>query len=373
MGVCETNAQIMDLSKLIKSKKDKTEAFSRQLQNTKDSLLKVIDNKLYKSTSLDNIGMAIDNPYTYNFPIFYSGESMESLKRKSKELEKIKKRIEQDIIKKELELQRTDSIQKVNEIIKIEQERIADSLYLIRAAQTWEWLYDKKGKWEKVDRTYPKEEHYQVNSLFPQYQVINKNAYLNGKLVGVCHPTKNDKDQSEQDHLFRIDMINFLCQQDFLNNKYDIQKESSKTQEYIKAKLGLKKQSTPADSPVYKEMIANAQKFRIAQERLRKGEIDLNTYNRIKIKLGAKSTESVYQAMADSESPEINAGERYLEQLRDDNYPLIRSYTINRIDGTNFTYQFSNEKKEETLSVKVSFFVNENKEVRYKISSLQKK
>ena len=120
-------------------------------------------------------------------------------------------------------------------------------------------------------------------------------------------------------------------------------------------------------------MIANAQKFRIAQERLRKGEIDLNTYNRIKIKLGAKSTESVYQAMADSESPEINAGERYLEQLRDDNYPLIRSYTINRIDGTNFTYQFSNEKKEETLSVKVSFFVNENKEVRYKISSLQKK
>jgi len=168
-------------------------------------------------------------------------------------------------------------------------------------------------------------------------------------------------------------MINFLCQQDFLNNKYDIQKESSKTQEYIKAKLGLKKQSTPADSPVYKEMIANAQKFRIAQERLRKGEIDLNTYNRIKIKLGAKSTESVYQAMADSESPEINAGERYLEQLRDDNYPLIRSYTINRIDGTNFTYQLSNEKKEETLSVKVSFFVNENKEVRYKISSLQKK
>lgn len=130
MGVCKMNAQIMDLSKLIKSKKDKTEAFSRQLQNTKDSLLKVIDNKLYKSTSLDDIGMAIDNPYTYNFPIFYSGESMESLKRKSKELEKIKKRIEQDIIKKELELQRTDSIQKVNEIIKIEQERIADSLYL---------------------------------------------------------------------------------------------------------------------------------------------------------------------------------------------------------------------------------------------------
>ena len=55
MGVCKTNAQIMDLSKLIKSKKDKTEAFSRQLQNTKDSLLKVIDNKLYKSTSLDDI------------------------------------------------------------------------------------------------------------------------------------------------------------------------------------------------------------------------------------------------------------------------------------------------------------------------------
>ena len=71
MGVCKTNAQIMDLSKLIKSKKDKTEAFSRQLQNTKDSLLKVIDNKLYKTTSLDDIGMAIDNPYTYNFPIFY--------------------------------------------------------------------------------------------------------------------------------------------------------------------------------------------------------------------------------------------------------------------------------------------------------------
>ena len=55
MGVCKTNAQIMDLSKLIKSKKDKTEAFSRQLQNTKDSLLKVIDNKLYKSTSLSHI------------------------------------------------------------------------------------------------------------------------------------------------------------------------------------------------------------------------------------------------------------------------------------------------------------------------------
>lgn len=153
----------------------------------------------------------------------------------------------------------------------------------------------------------------------------------------------------------------FLCQQDFLNNKYEIQKESPKTQEYIKQKLGLKKQLEPTDSPVYKEMIANASKLRIAQERLRKGEIDLNTYNRIKTKLGAKFTGTVYQEMADSNSPEINAGKRYLEQLRTDNKSLIGEYTIQRIDGTNFTYQFRNNEGKKTFSVKVSFFVNEKK------------
>ena len=337
-GICKTSAQIVDLSKFVKAKKSKTEVFSQKLQNTRDSLLRIC--KIYKLED-----------FKYKFPTIYLGESMESLKAKSKEFEKIKVEIENAISKKELEQKRVDSIQKVNDAERIVQERIADSLYLIRAAQTWEWLHDKKGKWETIDRSYPKEEHYQVNSLFPQYQVIDQNAYLNGKLVGVCHPAKNNKK----------------------NNKYEIQKESPKTQEYIKQKLGLKKQLEPTDSPVYKEMIANASKLRIAQERLRKGEIDLNTYNRIKTKLGAKFTGTVYQEMADSNSPEINAGKRYLEQLRTDNKSLIGEYTIQRIDGTNFTYQFRNNEGKKTFSVKVSFFVNEKKNVLYTISSLQKK
>ena len=324
-GICKTSAQIVDLSKFVKAKKSKTEVFSQKLQNTRDSLLRIC--KIYKLED-----------FKYKFPTIY-----------------------------------LDSIQKVNDAERIVQERIADSLYLIRAAQTWEWLHDKKGKWETIDRSYPKEEHYQVNSLFPQYQVIDQNAYLNGKLVGVCHPAKNNKNNSEKERCFRIDVMTFLCQQDFLNNKYEIQKESPKTQEYIKQKLGLKKQLEPTDSPVYKEMIANASKLRIAQERLRKGEIDLNTYNRIKTKLGAKFTGTVYQEMADSNSPEINAGKRYLEQLRTDNKSLIGEYTIQRIDGTNFTYQFRNNEGKKTFSVKVSFFVNEKKNVLYTISSLQKK
>ena len=394
-GICKTSAQIVDLSKFVKAKKSKTEVFSQKLQNTRDSLLRIC--KIYKLED-----------FKYKFPTIYLGESMESLKAKSKEFEKIKVEIENAISKKELEQKRVDSIQKVNDAERIVQERIADSLYLIRAAQTWEWLHDKKGKWETIDRSYPKEEHYQVNSLFPQYQVIDQNAYLkgkwetidrsypkeehyqvnslfpqyqvidqnaylNGKLVGVCHPAKNNKNNSEKERCFRIDVMTFLCQQDFLNNKYEIQKESPKTQEYIKQKLGLKKQLEPTDSPVYKEMIANASKLRIAQERLRKGEIDLNTYNRIKTKLGAKFTGTVYQEMADSNSPEINAGKRYLEQLRTDNKSLIGEYTIQRIDGTNFTYQFRNNEGKKTFSVKVSFFVNEKKNVLYTISSLQKK
>ena len=95
--------------------------------------------------------------------------------------------------------------------------------------------------------------------------------------------------------------------------------------------------------------------------------------NRIKTKLGAKFTGTVYQEMADSNSPEINAGKRYLEQLRTDNKSLIGEYTIQRIDGTNFTYQFRNNEGKKTFSVKVSFFVNEKKNVLYTISSLQKK
>ena len=133
-------------------------------------------------------------------------------------------------------------------------------------------------------------------------------------------------------------------------------KESPKTQEYIKQKLGLKKQLEPTDSPVYKEMIANASKLRIAQERLRKGEIDLNTYNRIKTKLGAKFTGTVYQEMADSNSPEINAGKRYLEQLRTDNKSLIGEYTIQRIDGTNFTYQFRNNEGKKMFYIQFLHF-----------------
>ena len=117
----------------------------------------------------------------------------------------------------------------------------------------------------------------------------------------------------------------------------------------------------------------NGCNYYIAQERLRKGEIDLNTYNRIKTKLGARFTGTVYQEMADSNSPEINAGKRYLEQLRADNNPLIGEYTIQRIDGTSFIYQFRNNEGEETFSVKVSYFVNEKKNVLYAISSLQKK
>lgn len=357
-GICKTSAQIIDLSKVIKSKKNKTEVFSQKLQNTKDSLLRIC--KIHQLEDFD-----------YKFPTIYLGESMESLKAKSKEYEKIKVEIENAISKKESEQKRADSIQKVNDAARIVQKRIADSLYLVRAAQTWEWLYDKKGKWETINRSYPKEEHYQVNALFPQYQVIDQNAYLNGELVGICDPTKNNN--SEKEHSFRIDVMTFLCQQDFLNNKYEIQKESSKTQEYIKQKLGLKKQPEPTDSPVYKELIANASKLRIAQERLRKGEIDLNTYNRLETKLGAKFTGTVYQEMADSNSPEIKTGKRYLEQLRNDNTPLIGEYTIQRIDGTNFTYQFHDNEGKETFSVKVSFYVNDTKNISYTISSLQKK
>ena len=54
-------------------------------------------------------------------------------------------------------------------------------------------------------------------------------------------------------------------------------------------------------------------------------------------------------------------GKRYLEQLRTDNKSLIGEYTIQRIDGTNFTYQFRNNEGKKTFSVKVSFFVNEKK------------
>ena len=169
-GICKTSAQIVDLSKFVKAKKSKTEVFSQKLQNTRDSLLRIC--KIYKLED-----------FKYKFPTIYLGESMESLKAKSKEFEKIKVEIENAISKKELEQKRVDSIQKVNDAERIVQERIADSLYLIRAAQTWEWLHDKKGKWETIDRSYPKEEHYQVNTLFPQYQVIDQNAYLNGKLV----------------------------------------------------------------------------------------------------------------------------------------------------------------------------------------------
>ena len=52
---------------------------------------------------------------------------------------------------------------------------------------------------------------------------------------------------------------------------------------------------------------------------------------------------------------------RYLEQLCADNNPLIGEYTTQRIDGTNFTYQFHNNEGKETFSVKVAFFVNEKK------------
>ena len=214
-----------------------------------------------------------------------------------------------------------------------------------------------------------------LNQNMQQLQdVLHKNMLTNGEL----QRQKFDMMARQQESLIkstekRLDDMTFLCQQDFLNNKYEIQKESPKTQEYIKQKLGLKKQLEPTDSPVYKEMIANASKLRIAQERLRKGEIDLNTYNRIKTKLGAKFTGTVYQEMADSNSPEINAGKRYLEQLRTDNKSLIGEYTIQRIDGTNFTYQFRNNEGKKTFSVKVSFFVNEKKNVLYTISSLQKK
>ena len=157
-GVCKTSAQIVDLSKFVKAKKNKTEVFSQKLQNTRDSLLRIC--KIHKLED-----------FKYKFPTIYLGESMESLKAKSKEFEKIKVEIENAISKKELEQKSAD-----NDAARIVQERTADSLYLIRAAQTWEWLHDKKGKWETIDRSYPKEEHYQVNSLFPQYQVIDQNA-----------------------------------------------------------------------------------------------------------------------------------------------------------------------------------------------------
>lgn len=373
IGICKISAQSVDLFKSFRSKKEKAELFSQQLQHTKDSLLRIIDSKLYKARSLEDIDL--DNleqdGFEYKFPTIHPNESMESLKRKSRELDKIKKEIEQALIKKEIEQAKADSIQKVNDAARIAQERIADSLYLIRAAQTWEWLYDKKGKWETIDRSYPKEEHYKVNSLFPQYQVIDMNAYLNGELVGVCDPNKNNKDKGEQDYQFRERMMKFLCQQDYLSNKYNIKKEPAKTQEYIKLKLGLIDEIQPQQSPILKNMITNAAKLQAAKEKLQKGEISIETYNKLKSKLEANTSKSVFKAMSENESSEIEAGKRYLEQLKDDNSPHIKSYIIKRIDGTNFTYLFSNEKGEETLSVKVSFFVNDKKEVHYKISSLQ--
>ena len=76
-GICKTSAQIVDLSKFVKAKKSKTEVFSQKLQNTRDSLLRIC--KIYKLED-----------FKYKFPTIYLGESMESLKAKSKEFEKIK-------------------------------------------------------------------------------------------------------------------------------------------------------------------------------------------------------------------------------------------------------------------------------------------
>ena len=89
-GICNTSAQIVDLSKFVKAKKSKTEVFSQKLQNTRDSLLRIC--KIYKLED-----------FKYKFPTIYLGESMESLKAKSKEFEKIKVEIENAISKKELE------------------------------------------------------------------------------------------------------------------------------------------------------------------------------------------------------------------------------------------------------------------------------
>lgn len=74
-GICKTSAQIVDLSKFVKAKKSKTEVFSQKLQNTRDSLLRIC--KIYKLED-----------FKYKFPTIYLGESMESLKAKSKEFEK---------------------------------------------------------------------------------------------------------------------------------------------------------------------------------------------------------------------------------------------------------------------------------------------
>lgn len=357
--ICKTNAQIVDLSIFSDIKKARTESFSKKLQHMKDSLAHICN--IYELED-----------FKYKLPTIYLGESMKSLKTKSKEFEKIGKEIEDAIKDRAFSQRRADSIRQVKESERIAQKKIADSLYLIQAATTWEWLHDNKGKWEEVNRIYPKEEHYKVNTLFPKYHVIDNNAYLDGKLVGVCIPTKNNKDQTAQDNHFRKRMMNFLCQQDFLNNKYNIQKESPKTLEYIKVELGLKKKLNPSDSPVLKEIVSNANKLKLAQERLRKGEISLETYRRLKTKLGANTSNSVMQTMSESESPEIKAGKSFLEQLHNDNLPLINKYTIKRIDGTNFIYSFSNSEGEKTLSVQVSFFINKEEKIEYTISSIQK-
>ena len=337
VGICTTSAQIIDFSGVFSSKKVK--AFSQQLQYRQDSLKQVC--------YANNL-----NERRYDFPTFSEYDGMGSLKKKAKKLEEIKIMIEKDIARYELEEKKNDSIQ-----------RVQDSLYLIRAAKTWEWLNDGKGEWKTIDRSYPKEEHYQVNSLFPQYKVINGNAYLDGKFVAIGNPIRGDK------YEFREIVIKFLCQQDFLNNKYDIQTSSSPTKEYIKWQLGLREKPSPVKEAASKE---NAKKLRIAQQRLQAGEISQDTYNRLKAKLSSGGTKT-QPVIAEVGSPEREEGERYLKQLRNDYYSIMYQCSIQRIDGTNFIYQYQDINNKDTLSVQVSYHIDEKNVIQCKFSTLQKK
>lgn len=227
----------------------------------------------------------------------------------------------------------------------------------------WEWANDKY-KLQSVNKSYPVRIDYYASEAHPEYAVKEEAIFTtDGKLVRVktCL-SSSDAIRNAQWMMYR---------EDYEANKYNIKSKPAKTQEYLKAELGISSKGLDKAKKDTKEFFSEFYKATGAEMRMRVANMsgDKKAYKKAKQDY-KKSTDAAANSFFGMMIGNIDDdGYRFIEQLKKDHYNLCAhgAYYIERVDDVTFHLKYISPETQETLTYEVTFVQTKPFEVASKV------
>ena len=197
----------------------------------------------------------------------------------------------------------------------------------------WEWMDSEEFEVEEI--FFPERFSYNVHPSHPEYRLV-KDHLFNEK-GGLVRAGNIVDDHWDFFSIYDV-LMNVFCKQDFLKNKYDINRSDKQTLEALKMQFGI----TDGLDERYKKNIEIYKASALAMG-FASRDNDVDGYLKAKRAYDA-SRKVVLEYAYKFHTPQAD---NYIEQLRSDHKNDLRYlYKIERIDNTTFKIYYLNDKKE---------------------------